>query len=285
MGLGIIFIIQAASSGEAAAPSPSPPLAPASADNSADFLSVTLPSILVSVLGVAGGIAGLVKTVSSVIEPVSELVAKYLSLPSHKDKLSYQHAVIRDLQFVLRNAHKRRDYVSSTFWALLDCIAGCLCLDSRASKTAALRRWKQPISSNTRVVVMVDDLDRCAPGNVMEVRRRAAQPAACIPSTPLSHAPSLQLLRAVNLVLAACEVNVVMGVNWEELTKAVAAGLPGENVAWEEAEKFMRKIIQLPIAVSACRRPGRFAMQARMPDVTAVRAAACCYVRGFFRVH
>ena len=64
-----------------------------------------------------------------------------------------------------------------------------------------------------------------------------------------------QLLRAAHLVLSACNINVVLGVDWDIMTRAVWKELKDEkdNASTQDAqsmaEAFVRKIIQLPVDV------------------------------------
>lgn len=59
-----------------------------------------------------------------------------------------------------------------------------------------------------------------------------------------------QVLSAINLVLSVCEINVVLGVDKLMVQRAIQNQLFGEDQCSEElADKFLRKIIQLPVTL------------------------------------
>eukprot|EP01018_Ginkgo_biloba_P033095 Gb_38074 [translate_table: standard] len=106
----------------------------------------------------------------------------------HADKLGYQENVINDIKFMME-------------------------------MTAS--------SDKLRVIVFVDDLDRCRPQIVLEI------------------------LSAINLVLSECKINVIVGTSMHMIRKAVnsryaLAGYEGKDLE-VESDKYLQKIFQLPL--------------------------------------
>jgi hypothetical protein len=123
--------------------------------------------------------------ITKVAQPVSERVASYMKRPDHRTQMGYQHKVMEDLQFI----HRRI-------------------------------RIYRPIC---RVIVFVDDLDRCSDEKIMEI------------------------LRAVNLILANCNFFVFLGMDTEMIYRAVEAQYRGSGGNPPEgfAEHYLRKIVQI----------------------------------------
>jgi hypothetical protein len=91
------------------------------------------------------------------------------------------------------------------------------------------------VEGEPRVVVVVDDLDRCSDESIMET------------------------LQAINLVLGASDFFVVLAIDADMIHRAIARqrGLNDDDEAAEVfAENYLRKIIQLPLVL-----PGRSADQ------------------------
>ncbi len=91
------------------------------------------------------------------------------------------------------------------------------------------------VEGEPRVVVVVDDLDRCSDESIMET------------------------LQAINLVLGASDFFVVLAIDTDMIHRAIARqrGLSEDDEAAETfAENYLRKIIQLPVVL-----PGRSADQ------------------------
>ena len=91
------------------------------------------------------------------------------------------------------------------------------------------------VEGEPRVVVVVDDLDRCSDESIMET------------------------LQAINLVLGASDFFVVLAIDTDMIHRAIARqrGLNDDDEAAELfAENYLRKIIQLPLVL-----PGRSADQ------------------------
>lgn len=117
-----------------------------------------------------------------VTQPVSERVLTYVRLPNYREQMGFQHRVKDDLQFVYQFLGKRR--------------------------------------KNCRLVVYIDDLDRCSEGKIME------------------------LLQAINLILASCEFFVFVGMDTEMIYRAIGSHYK-ENMPDRFAENYLRKIIQI----------------------------------------
>jgi hypothetical protein len=117
-----------------------------------------------------------------VTQPVSERVLTYVRLPNYREQMGFQHQVKDDLRFVHKFLCKRR--------------------------------------KSCRVVVYIDDLDRCSEGKIME------------------------LLQAINLILASCEFFVFVGMDTEMIYRAIGSHYK-ENVPERFAENYLRKIIQI----------------------------------------
>ncbi|GAB5470091.1 MAG: hypothetical protein Kilf2KO_31210 [Rhodospirillales bacterium] len=122
------------------------------------------------------------------IRPVGQRVLEYAQLPDYRAQRGFQHKVLEDLQTVSQ-AH------------------------SRLTK------------SQPRIVIFIDDLDRCSDEKIMEI------------------------LQAINLVLAESHFFVVMGVDTAMLYRAIEAHYAelqkGKGRPEDFARRYLRKIIQL----------------------------------------
>ena len=129
--------------------------------------------------------------------PVSQRVHEYLTRPDHAVRRGYQNDVVSDLRFTLASLHR-----------------------------------SQP---NVRVVVMVDDLDRCAEDKVVEI------------------------LQAINVVLAQSDVYTLLAIDGDMVRRAVfrhyrdasEEKLPegyqlDERFPFEYLEKIVQFSIRLP---------------------------------------
>ena len=138
-------------------------------------------------------------------QPVSERVHEYLARPDHSARRGYQNDVVDDLRFTLG--------------------------------------WLRRIRPRTRVVVMVDDLDRCAEDKVVEI------------------------LQAINVVLAQSAVYTLLAIDGDMVRRAVfrhyrdsdedklpvAYQLHEESFAHEYLEKIVQFSIRLPPTSTATR--------------------------------
>ena len=97
-------------------------------------------------------------------------------------------------------------------------------------RMATCLRWSC-LQVKRRVVVFIDDLDRCSADSIMLVRRDARAVLTsgstllqCLPTLARSCQTCLnpfQVLEATNLVLAACDMTTVLGVATDRLYKAI----------------------------------------------------------------
>ncbi|MGH7494184.1 MAG: KAP family P-loop NTPase fold protein [bacterium] len=122
-----------------------------------------------------------------VAQPVSERVLGYVQMPQYRDQMGFQHRVMADLQFAYQFLKKQRP----------EC----------------------------KVVVYVDDLDRCSDEKIMEV------------------------LQAINLILGNSELFVFLGMDTEMIYRAIRSHYhqrrQEEFMPENFADEYLRKIIQL----------------------------------------
>lgn len=124
-----------------------------------------------------------------VLKPVSERVAGYLKRTDYRADMGYQHKVIKDLEFLLDELETARP--------------GC------------------------RVLVYIDDLDRCSDEKIVEI------------------------LRATILILADCKLFVMFGMDTEMIRRAIVAHYDKMKVPLADpqafAESYLRKIVQIAL--------------------------------------
>lgn len=123
------------------------------------------------------------------LKPVSERVAGYLKRTDYRADMGYQHKVIDDLKFLLDELAAARP--------------GC------------------------RVLVYIDDLDRCSDEKIVEI------------------------LRASILILADCKLFVMFGMDTEMIQRAIVAHYEKMKVPLADpqafAESYLRKIVQIAL--------------------------------------
>jgi len=117
-----------------------------------------------------------------VAKPMSERVLSYVSLPNYRDQMGFQHRVKDDLGFILKYLKSRRP--------------------------------------KCKVVVYIDDLDRCSESKIMEI------------------------LQAINLILAGSEFFVFVGMNMEIIERAIATYYKDKAVD-DLADYYLSKIVQI----------------------------------------
>jgi hypothetical protein len=117
-----------------------------------------------------------------VAKPMSERVLSYVSLPNYRDQMGFQHRVKDDLAFIFNFLKSRRP--------------------------------------NCKVIVYIDDLDRCSESKIMEI------------------------LQAINLILAGSEFFVFVGMNMEIIERAIATYYKDKAVD-DLAEYYLSKIVQI----------------------------------------
>ena len=113
-----------------------------------------------------------------------------------------------------------------------------------------LKFLRARIDGEPRVVVIVDDLDRCSDESIMET------------------------LQAINLVLGASEFFVVLAIDTDMIHRAIARqrGLSDDDEAAKLfAENYLRKIIQLPLVLPGRTTDQRFGFVSQLFSTTAQR--------------
>jgi KAP family P-loop domain len=153
-----------------------------------DVSRVALPTSV----AVAGFLWFVARRAHSVLRPVSDRVLEYGRMPDYREQMGFQHEVQRDLLFARDRLGRRRLF---------------------------RRRGPRP-----RVVVFIDDLDRCSDEKIIDT------------------------LQAINLILGpeASGFYVFLGIDTEMVERAIKsryatdAALPAQF-----AERYLRKIIQL----------------------------------------
>lgn len=178
----------------------------------------------------------LTRSIMGVVKPVSTQLLQYVSFPDHTDKLGYQDKVISDITFLKDEIGKKAFSVFvaiSWFFSIFTTLWRLITESWSASLSPNHGRLEQAIDapkvapasgSNLRIIVFVDDLDRCQDSVI------------------------LQVLSAINLVLAVCEINVVMGMDKRLIERAIMKKY-GEMKAnrQELADMYLQKIIQLQL--------------------------------------
>jgi hypothetical protein len=120
--------------------------------------------------------------VLKVAVPISERVLSYTRMPNYREQMGFQHRVRGDLDFIRTFLTKRRP--------------GC------------------------RVVVYIDDLDRCSEDKIME------------------------LLQAINLILGRSKFFVIVGMDTEMIHRAIKSHYK-ETPTERSPEDYLRKIVQI----------------------------------------
>ena len=137
-----------------------------------------------------------------VVRPVSERLLDYVRQPDYRQHMGYQHQVLRDIEFLMNRlgAEKQRP----------------------------------------RVVVFIDDLDRCSDEKVLET------------------------LQAINLLLTASGCYVFLGIDTHMIAQAVARKYELAEHEEARAESYLRKIIQLSIRLPAAEQDQRVRLLAQL---------------------
>ncbi len=125
-----------------------------------------------------------------VAQPISARVLSYVAMPNYREQMGFQHQVKDDLKFVY-------EYLST--WL----------------NTSSFNR-----AGKFRLVVYIDDLDRCSENKIME------------------------LLQAINLILADCKFFVFVGMDTEMIYRAIKSYYK-ENVTDRFADNYLSKVIQI----------------------------------------
>eukprot|EP01018_Ginkgo_biloba_P029645 Gb_38713 [translate_table: standard] len=169
-----------------------------------------------------------IRTLMGIVKPVSEEIAGYiLQSPDHTQKLGYQENVIEDIKFMKKEIGKE----PSRLWMLVASCWGKLSFHTRVVPHVPNLQIRSASASKLRLIVFVDDLDRCEESVILKV------------------------LSAVNLVLAECKINVVLGMDKTMIERAINSKFGGADKSYQDAEvkklaeKYLRKIIQIPLDI------------------------------------
>eukprot|EP01018_Ginkgo_biloba_P009757 Gb_07742 [translate_table: standard] len=168
-----------------------------------------------------------VKSIMAVLKPVSAQIADYISLPDHTEKLGYHQQVSEDINF-LREEIGKQPYWLCTIIAFLWCWTRLDWSPNNVGNTA-FPKMRPQFKGNLRIIVLVDDLDRCQESVI------------------------LQVLTAINLVLSVCKIDVIVGMEKKMIDRAIIKkyGDKSNNKSKKSNEelgdKFFQKIIQLPL--------------------------------------
>lgn len=196
-----------------------------------EAVTAELPDLarIVQVLLPAGSLAVLVWFVTwrayQILQPVSERVLEYVDRPGADADIGNQAKVIDDLVFLRERIRRPR------------------------------LRWSggrpRRIAADPRVVVFIDDLDRCANDKIMEV------------------------LQTVNLILGQSGFFVVLAIDTDKIYRAIheqyAAKEGGGQARTTFAEQYLRKILQLSFHLPPTPSDGRAALVHAMFSAQAQR--------------
>eukprot|EP01018_Ginkgo_biloba_P011071 Gb_27040 [translate_table: standard] len=168
-----------------------------------------------------------VKSIMAVLKPISSQIADYVSLPDHTQKLGYHRQVIEDINLLKEEIGKRPDWLCT----IIACLWCWIRLDWSPNNVrgTGISKMQPQFKGNLRIIVFVDDLDRCQESVI------------------------LQVLTAINLVLASCKIDVIIGVEKKMIDRAIIKKYGDESnnkskkFNEELADKFFQKIIQLPL--------------------------------------
>ncbi|KAH9316707.1 hypothetical protein KI387_025334, partial [Taxus chinensis] len=185
-----------------------------------DFKYGSLPATVIVTMW------AVVKSVMSVAKPISSQIVDYICLPDHSGKLGYHQKVIFDINFLKEELGEKPHCLWNVF-AFIWCYI-TVSWDENYVPGTMIPKMPPASKNNLRMVVFVDDLDRCQE-NVI-----------------------LQILSAINLVLATCEVNVILGMDKSMIERAIIRMFGDKNnkpnqSSQDLADKYLRKIIQLPL--------------------------------------
>jgi hypothetical protein len=148
-----------------------------------------------------------------VVQPVSERVLGYVQMPNYREQMGYQHQVMDDLRFVNNTLQRHRP--------------------------------------KCKVVVYIDDLDRCSEEKIMET------------------------LQAINLILGNSEFFVFLGMDTEMIHRAIRVhyrkNQKDEPLPDDFSENYLRKIVQLSFYLPETSPQKRFEYVSTLFSATARR--------------
>jgi hypothetical protein len=205
------------------------------------LVGVVLPTILAALVGVAlyflgnqvegpdaadevppllrllvpgfGVLAVSIWRVYKVVQPVSARMIDYVTLPDYRAQLGFQTQVLTDLSF----------------------LRGCLKRPRLRRIGGRIRRMRE----DPKIVVFIDDLDRCSDAVVMEV------------------------LQTINLILGESGLFVLLAVDTEKIHRAITNHYKNEGAGSADlsfAGSYLRKIVQLSFYLPRSDPQERFAL-------------------------
>ena len=157
-----------------------------------------VPSLLHVLVPGLGVLAVSIWRVYKVVQPVSVRMIDYVRLPDYRAQLGFQTQVLTDLAF----------------------LRGCLKRPRLRRIGGRIRRMRE----DPKIVVFIDDLDRCADATVMEV------------------------LQTINLILGESGLFVLLAVDTEKIHRAITNHYRNEGAGSADpsfAGSYLRKIVQL----------------------------------------
>ncbi|XP_057818105.2 uncharacterized protein LOC131031094 [Cryptomeria japonica] len=119
------------------------------------------------------------KSVMSTLNPVSTQLLNYMKLPDHTDKLGYQERVISDITF-LKGEIRRKPFIlcaaASCIWHFITSCCFILYLWPKffqqiMSNRKATSTYTSDGNDDPRIIVFVDDLDRCQESVILQVTK------------------------------------------------------------------------------------------------------------------
>eukprot|EP00250_Pteridium_aquilinum_P022445 c25383_g1_i7 orf=2-4690(-) len=143
-------------------------------------------------LGIVGVMWSFFKISLQVIQPVTLTMLNNTKSIDHRFMLGYQHQVIEDIKFLKEQLCQDAHFG----WKILSFL--CQLFISNTYFMEGTWIWKQhPRLNNFRIVMFIDDLDRCEENTILEI------------------------LRAINLILGSSGINVVIGVDKDMVERAI----------------------------------------------------------------
>jgi hypothetical protein len=179
--------------------------------------------------------------------PVSRRILGYARGPDYSEQTGLQSKVIDDLDFVsrqLRPMHIGRPRLPK--------------LRNRGSIETLSWPLPKPRPAGPRIVVFIDDLDRCSDDKVVDI------------------------LQAINLILGKSSFYVFLGMDTEMIYRAIDVQYHVEKGDGRAtfAESYLRKIVQLSFHLPTADTDDRFALVRRMFSPAARRAFGASDVDG-----
>ncbi|KAH9294881.1 hypothetical protein KI387_038469 [Taxus chinensis] len=156
----------------------------------------------------------LLKNLIKTLNPVSRQLMNYITFPNHSKNLGYQQTVISDITFLKEEIGKKPFWFCNAAGYIISLLSSKYSGDTMASPTP---------SANLRIIAFVDDLDRCQESVI------------------------LQVLSAINLVLAECQISVVLGMDKSLIERAIMQKFGDKQNSKQLADKYLQKIIQVPL--------------------------------------